>query len=707
MADSYFSSTSDSRIVEMRKAFEYAWNEGAANRRERAIDIRFLSGDQWPDADKRQRALPGAERPMLVLDELNQYTNLVVNTQMQSRLGIQINPEGDGSNDETARIEDTIRGIEYRSKAQLAYISGFEGAVWGGFGAWKVTREYKRGSFDQELYIRPIYNTDTCIIDGDSVEVDGSDMKCAWIINRMGRGDFSRKYGSKARVVDFTPEQVVAAPQWIGEDNIQIAEYWEKTMRREKLLGLQYMTGETAEAYEKVVLDMGLMFSGNEFYNPQTGELIGRITQARWDEVPMVKSCITNGIEILEETSWPGQWIPIIPCYGKILWVDKGSGPKRELQSLIRNARDPQMALNYCKTAIVETIGRMPMGGVIGYEGQFENHEDEWSQSYKIPKSYLQVKATIEDAPGVVLPLPTNRQFGADIAAAQSAAEDFRRSIQAAVGQNALPSSAQQRNEKSGVALSRIAEAQAIGSYHLVQHFQASVEMTGRIIEDLLPAVYDTDRTIGIRKKDETYQMVKVSAEMFKARHSTTVSTGPSSQSQREEVQKVASELMANPEYGQRVGWLAIKLMNLGPIGDQISDLLKPADIQSAEGMSPQQIMAQAQQQQQQLQQAQLLIDDLSKELAKTKGELEARRFEQETKLAIAEKQDATERWKAQLEAQTKLALPAVQHKLKIEEIEVQGDVDKELTEEEGEQARETAETQADLMPEPKESEQE
>ena len=48
---------------------------------------------------------------------------------------------------------------------------------------------------------------------------------------------------------------------------------------------------------------------------------------------------ISNGFEILKENPWKGQWIPIIPCLGKELWLDQGNGTVRVLQSLIRLAR--------------------------------------------------------------------------------------------------------------------------------------------------------------------------------------------------------------------------------------------------------------------------------------------------------------------------------------------------------------------------------
>lgn len=715
-------------LKDMREAFEYSYNEGADNRRQRGIDMRFIAGDPWPEADKQIRSISGSERPCLVFDELNQYVNLVVNQQMQARTGIKVVPEGDGSDDKTAEMEaNAIRGIEYRSKAHLAYTSGFTSATQGGFGGWMVAKDYVAGTWNQELCIKPIHNIETYIIDGTSIEIDGSDQKDSFIVNRMSRKEFEKKHKG-ARFVNFTPEHITMAPLWFGADDIQLATWWCKKMKRRKLLQIQQpnridantmqmVEGPIGEGFADELKAAGVGIEGKQVYSMATRELLGTIVRDRWDEQPEVCSYLTNGIEILEETPWDGKWIPLIPCYGKILWVDFGSGPKRILQSLIRLARDPSMARNYCETSIVETIGQMPKGGVVGYEGQFENHEDEWNSSIKQPKAFLQVKA-ITEATGenVVLPLPTNRQFSADIAAAAAASENFRRAIQAAVGQNALPTSAQGQNEKSGIALQRIQEAQSIGSYHFTEHFHASLEMTGRILEDLLDKTYDTARTIGMRKEDGSYEMKPIDAGAFEARHGVTITTGPSSQSQREAAEKVAGDIMGNELFAPRVAWLAIKLLNLGPIGEQISDLIKPADIKGADGMNPQQIQAQVQQQQQQLQQAQAMMQELDKKLKEAEDELKAKKFAELTKIAIADKEDATKRWVAKLDADTKLALEAVKHKFKAEEIAQQGEIDEDLAETEHEQSLEAAdqqhanateqmETAADLAPEPKEDE--
>jgi hypothetical protein len=60
---------------------------------------------------------------------------------------------------------------------------------------------------------------------------------------------------------------------------------------------------------------------------------------------------IVNGVEVLETNPQPKvKYIPIVPCFGKEVYLDDGSGAKRVLMSLIRLARDPYKMYCYLRS---------------------------------------------------------------------------------------------------------------------------------------------------------------------------------------------------------------------------------------------------------------------------------------------------------------------------------------------------------------------
>lgn len=720
--------TSDSFVKEMLDGYNYSEAEWDPHRRERQLNMRIIAGDHWPDDERQARDKIG--RLCVDFDEVNQHVNQVIGMQQMNEVGINVLPEGDGSNDDTAELEgDTIRSIEYQSKAALARIWALTSAAQGGYGFTRLSRQYEVGTFKQRIVLRAVQNPDLITLDGRSRDTDGADAMCGWVKNRIKRAEFVRQYGKDAKVTNFDSMGYAGpAGNWVGADDVQVAEYWLKKMKRAKLLQVQspnQQTGQlvTEDRYEEELKASGVQIDGKNLYVPNGGgfQQVGIIKDSRMDELPEVTQYHTNGLEILgEPVKWDGQWIPIIPYYCKIHYLNNNGVDRRILQSLISLARGPQMAYSYCRTATLEAIGRASKSPYRAYEGQIENHP-EWDTADKIPHPYLLAKATIEALPNVLLPLPARDSYVADISAYEVAAESYRRCIQAAIGATPLPTSAQRQNEKSGVALERIQDAAAIGTYGVIANYHTSIEMEGRQIEGLLESTINSERMMGIRKRDGSYEMKSVRPEDFKAKHVTTISVAPAFQSQREKVEAFGDNLAANnPEVFARIGWLLIKLRNMGPIGDQMSDLLKPADLKAADGDQDPAAMAQQMgQMQQAIQERDALLKELDAKLKDFESGLRAKEVEGQYKVQLQQMQDETEkfktelveankRWLAQLNSKTTLTLPAINHKLKVdeiaevhedtmEEIHVEAQIQGEQLDHEADVQHETIDHQADV----------
>ena len=109
-------------LAEAQKRFELCVEAERTIRKEALDDLRFLSGDQWPEAIKRQRDLDG--RPCLTINRLPQFLRQVTNDQRQNRTSIRVSPVDDRGDPETAKVlQGVIRHIEYDSNADVAYRS--------------------------------------------------------------------------------------------------------------------------------------------------------------------------------------------------------------------------------------------------------------------------------------------------------------------------------------------------------------------------------------------------------------------------------------------------------------------------------------------------------------------------------------------------------------------------------------------------------
>lgn len=586
-------------LAEIRNRFDYAktyWDDIYTAGDE---DMKFVALDPWPAAEKRMREQ--AVRPCLVMDEINQNVNQLINAVRQNKRSVKVVPRGFGANDKTAELRgDLIREIEYKSNAQSAYICGFENICNRSYGGWKIVRRYvNEKSFDQELRIVRIPNPKSSYPDPDCKEQDFSDAKFWFLLDLCPRSEYKKKY-PEATIVDFDSEQYKQATNWITEDTVQVAEYWKVILTNRLLHLVKSPTGPLA------------------MFDDELPEARGdiKIIDSRETEQRSIKQYITNGLEILEENDEVGKYIPIIWGSGKELYLDDGSGPKRMWMSLVRGARDPQMMVNYYATCEAEVVGMTPKTPWVAVAGQLHNPEN-WQLSSTTPVTVLEYEAILDKLPaGTLLPPPQRMPYIPQVEQLEVGKESARRSVQSGMGLAPLPTNAQKINDKSGVALQTIDDQEDRGTFHFIDNYEMMIEHNGRVLNDMIPHVYQQPgRIVGMRNSKDEHRVQQVNQDetnsLTVGEHEITITTGPSFQSEREQsnefVKTVIPELenlIQDPVTRAKLLALLVKTQNIGPMGDEIVELLDPKD----------QTQAQLAQMQQQLQTANQMVVGLKTE---------------------------------------------------------------------------------------------
>lgn len=646
-------------LKEIRDTYQYYMDAWRDIRDEAQIDMRFVSGDPWDPKDRKFRE--DNDRPCMTWDELSPYINQLINDPRQNKRAVKVNPIGSGANDKTAELRgDIIRSIEYNSKAQSAYTTGFQGAAERSYGYWGVGKRYitsvgkkaDPSAFNQELYIRRIPNPDSVIFDPNYKEVDCSDAMGCFVVDIVRKEDFKRKWPN-AEIVSFDPEHHELAPMWIREKEVMVAEFWKVSIKKRKL----FMVGddEPVALYEDELPE---------------GFVTSKASKQRTIEKRVVTQYITNGVEILEQEKIEIPWIPIVPVFGKEIWLDEGSGSKRKLISLVRMARDPFMFYCYARSQEAEEAGMTPKVPYIALEGQISGREDEWESANKIPRAVLQYKA-VDGGGQPYLNPPTRQPFQPNFQAYEIVAEAARRAIMTAMSGSNLPTAAQRQNQKSGVALQKIDEQEDRGTFHFIDNYNFAIEHTGRILDAWIPYVYDTGREVGIRKADGTHKVIKINDpdaigdqgqpevyDTVSGEHSVTISTGPSFESQRMEASNFVDTLMGSieamaqlmpPGAAAKIISLGVKLKELGPIGDQMADTISPPQ----DAQAQQQAIAQGQQQ---LQMAQQQLVEMQKELQKLQLEKAGKVIQGETQKQLQQMKNDIDVLKALLASKQDVA---------------------------------------------------
>lgn len=650
-------------VQEIRDNFQAGSNFWADTRKEGQKDMASVAGDPWDPKDRTARENAG--RPVITCDELSQYLNQLINGVRQNPRAIKVTPRGMGANDKTAELRAAkIREIEYRSHAQEAYTTLLENAAQRSYGFMRIKTEWEGyESFLKEILIEPMVNPDQVTIDPFSLRADTSDKEWAFVHEARRKTEFVAKYGKDAEVADFGSMDGAIKLWAPTEDTVQVAEYWKLKTRPRKLLLVQPEGPQPSGIFglNQPEAPKPITVFEDQFLNKG---IKGTVVKFRDVEHPSICQYITNGMEVLKETPFPGLYIPIVGCYGKVLYLDDGGGMKRKILSMIRLARDPYMLYCYYRTQQAEMAGMIPKVPVVGYKGQFQGLETDWQKAPHEPLAFIEANAKTEATGETILPLPTRLAYsaGEHLQSLELCAEGARRAIQAAIGSSPLPTQAQRRNEKSGKALQIIDDAQQLGSFHFIDHFDDALAFGGKIINGIMSEVYDTVRDIGLIKADQSSAVITINDPNVKVDgyepddlnfaehgdHEVTISTGPNFDSERERADDFTESLVksnvvlqiAGPEVAAAVLAKSIKLMNLGVVGDEIADLIMPAKYKKdAQQPDPAALMQHIQEADQMLQMAQQKISEL----------------EQQIEMNAAKEQEATKRKELEIEGRKQI----------------------------------------------------
>lgn len=595
-------------IKRITDRFDYMVRVWKDVRDQAELDDRALSiSGPWTDDDKNARTTD--RRPCIHLDQISQYIHGLVNEVRNNALALQVDPAGEGSNENTAQLRaDRIRQIEYSTNGLQTYHTAFESAAKRSWGVAGIKIEYESWkSRKKVMKLRRFANAYSVLWDPDTLEADCSDMQDAFVLSRMPKDEFKRKY-PKARATSMGTDAMQMSPAWIDDNSIQVAEYWYVDKVKRHIIFCDTPEGE--KSFFKDELEKGVEVKGKALVFLDGSSFM--VIEERDVEEPKVKMALTNGIEVLEDvTDWPGKWIPIGICLGEEDFVKSGSKVKRIINSYIRKARDGQMLFDYYKSNEAEVIGMAPKIPWIIYEGQDEGHEEEWATAHKVPRSVLHVKATNEEVPNTLLPLPRFNGYEPPVQALEIGAESARRSIQASVSSYGV-TRLDDTNVKSGIALKQLESQNQLGSFHFVDNYKVFIRHMGRMMNDLLDDVEGTGaRNVGMRSIEGNYKVQPINQEVDgqmqayslndESQHEVTISTGPSYQSQRQEAQTIIEALVQNmqnlpldPQKKAALLALLIKMKGLGPLGDKAVEIIDPSP--KGPTPDPQQLMAEVQQ---------------------------------------------------------------------------------------------------------------
>jgi len=522
-----------------------AWSDTYRNAKE---DLDFQSDDefsQWDSADVRSRQASG--RPAIQVDQLSQYVHQVVNDVKMNTPSINILP-GDGGDIETADIiKGLVRNIEYESGADDAYDTGLTSAVKCSFGFLRIDHEYAGEiGLEQKLVIKRVHNPLSVYIDSSSTECDGRDAKHGFVIDIIKVSEFKELYPGRDPVSFGETKAKVT-----DDETVDIVEFFIKE-EEEKEIG----AGEDGSIAETE--------AGKEY---KSRRKIKKTKILRYK---------LSGSEILEKTTFPGKYIPIVPVYGEEAW----NGNERGYLSLIRKAKPAARMFNFMKSNEIEVLMKQPQAPIIAPAGAVENY----AKDYKDPTNSVVLRYDTLDARGNPIPPPTRLQPPAIPAGFVNAGIEAAALIKATMGMYGA-SLGERTNETSGRAIMSRQREGDVATYHFGDNLIKSITQAGRIIVSALGEIYDTSRVLRIIGVEGEPKSVGINGkrvegqerdyDLTQGSYDVKVTTGASFTTRRQEAAQFFTEIVTRqPELMQVAGDLLFKNMDF-PGADALSARMK------------------------------------------------------------------------------------------------------------------------------------
>jgi len=488
-----------------RKQFKRVqdWEQQARNNWKQ--DLRFAEADayngwQWPDDVRQDRDISNA--PSLTINKTRQFCIHIINDAKQSKPSIDYRPVGNGATKESADVlKALVRHIEYDSNAEAAYTRAIEFQVKAGYGYWRVGTCWDGDTWNQKITINEGVDPMNLYVDPDCKQRDKSDMKFAFIFDRVEKTLFDTKWPQfRGHPPSTVLDTRVDDDAWFDKQYVRVAEYFRVVPGKDTLYSYHDPKTGELKAVKKSVI------------GPKMAKLLEADPATRKREIHnnKVMYYFLVGDDVVEEKVWPGTIIPIVPLIGEETIVDGLMDRKGHTRALL----DPQKMYNYWASAAVEFGALQSKTPYIAPAQAIEGNEVMWNNANQENYSVLPWNHIDDD--GNPIPKPERASPPMQAPLYLEGMKQADGEMMAVSGQYQAQLG-QQGNERTGIAIQERQRQGDNATYHYIDRQGEAIRLTGRIILELIPIIYDTKRVLQVLAEDGKSFEVEIDPDAEKA----------------------------------------------------------------------------------------------------------------------------------------------------------------------------------------------
>lgn len=333
-------------------------------------DRRFYSiaGAQWegPLGDQFEN------KPRFEINKIALAVQRIFTEYRNNRIAVSFVSKHGARSDRTADVcAGLYRADEQDSVAEEAYDNGFEEAVGGGYGAWRLRPEYEDPEDDeneqQRIRIEPIYDADSSVFfDLEAKRQDKADAKRCFVITSMTHAAYKATYDDDPST---WPKEIHQYEfDWLTPDVVFVAEYYRVEEVNDSIHVFRAVDG-TEEKFRKEELTEEFYARMNAIGSYQVR--VKRVKRRR------VHSYIMSGSRILEDNGYiAGKCIPVVPVYGKRWFIDN----VERCSGHVRLAKDVQRLKNMQMSKLGEIAALSSVEKPILTPEQVAGHQNMWAE---------------------------------------------------------------------------------------------------------------------------------------------------------------------------------------------------------------------------------------------------------------------------------------------------------------------------------------
>lgn len=684
----------------------------------------FVLGQQW-DEDETGEMIRTFRKVPLTANHLGAMSNSLLGEQQQNTPQLQVVPLSQCSEEVASIRENIVKDLIISPKSSVVYQVAASQAFIGGFGAFAWGTEYTHAdSF--ELNIVPNYFKDAtrCYWDVGAEDINKTDgMHCGYA-SFMTRSKFREIYGKHVEERIMTEagifaskEEVALAVQpdvemtgfsWATDECITILDHYVRVPYRETIYklsnGKTYNQEELDELIEKSQ-EFNLALQQQQVMGEMAGVDMAAGEEAAADnmaleagedeglEEPMIEEDIItlwdNGMPIriedkktvkrfkikhyqlagdyiLDESEFPSEQLPVIFVDNNSYYDKHG---KQMCRSFFGDARDTQKYINYLRTqsAYILKISRYDQ-----FIGSRKNVQGLDTQRDWRDPSTVQGLLAYDESPQGIKPeqLRPPELSQSLVTQYQLAVEDLYMTT------GLYPTRmGNQGNEVSGAAIDARTRQGSYSTYVAFNSLNRAIAKGGEIVNEMIPAVYDSERVITLmtpqdglktfvvnRQVDEYGEQIE--NDIRKGTYQVRLKPGPSYEGQKQEaLESLQQILQANPNIFNLVADLYadnLPLANSIELRNRLKTIVPPEIVEAGktgkmpppqqQGPSPEEQMIQMEQQK-----IQLNAEFEQEKLKLKEAELQMKRMQMENELRIEEEKLMAEKVQVAGKLQTEL----------------------------------------------------